>query len=54
MKKKLRTALELELEEVVAQFLKDGYTKESIIATFKTVFENMRDPQPELKGDLDT
>jgi len=47
-------SLRSELEKVITQFLKDGYTEETILATFKTVFENMRDPQPEMKGEMDT
>ena len=54
MKKKPRSALQLELEEVIAKFKEDGFSEEYIIATFKTVFENMRDPQPEIKGEIDT
>lgn len=54
MSKGSSIALRNELEKLVAQFLKDGYTEETILATFKKVFENMRDPQPEIKGEMDT
>ena len=49
-----RTALELELTELIDLYRKEGKSDEYILLNFKKVFENMRDPQPEIKGEMDT
>lgn len=52
--KKPRTALQLELEELIALYTKDGYSPEYIRLNFKKVVDHMLDPEPELKGEMDT
>lgn len=52
--KRPRTALQLELEELIALYKKDGFSPEYIRLNSRKAFDKLRDPEPELKGDLDT
>jgi len=52
--KKPRTALQMELEELIALYLADGHSPEYIRLNFKKVMDHMMDPEPELKGEMDT
>lgn len=47
-------ALELELIELIDQYRKLGFSDRYILKNIKKVWDDMREPQPELKGELDT
>lgn len=48
------SSIDLDIRELVAYYLKEGYSKEYILMNIRIAWENMRDPQPELKGEMDT
>lgn len=54
MKVKRRTSLEIELLEVVEHHKKSGYPIKYIAKEFEKVLNEIKDPQPELKGEYDT
>ena len=47
-------ALELELIELIDQYRKLGFSDRYILKNIKKVWDDMRDPQPEIKGEMDT
>jgi len=49
-----RTALELELIELADQYKKLGFSKKYILENIKKVYEDLKEPEKEIKGEMDT
>jgi len=47
-------ALELEIIELNAKYRELGFSKEYIEKNIKKVYEDLREPEKELKGEMDT